>query len=253
MYSCSNDGLVYPPTGSLGPFSASPTSISPSAASSSTSECEEQPSQLHLSSPPYENYFYSDCHSASQVVVTSPRPDSNLTIIGPRLLVAWPAGNSGAVAFFAPQSGVNGSLAIQLVNGTNSQALEGVYDASGDGNAVFGVTAVLELNSSAVLNIAILGSIRNIRDFTEGPSILTPEIQGAVEFSEVDGDGAGISRLWLDNVTTTQMSFTPLSDDSAVEIDNGTPKQRRGGLSAKTTRVIRRPSRRRELLDPLYV
>lgn len=50
--------------------------------------CPVISTQLHLSDPPYENYFYSDCHSASQVVVTSPLPNSNLTLIGPRLLVS---------------------------------------------------------------------------------------------------------------------------------------------------------------------
>lgn len=47
-----------------------------------------QPTTQHLSAPPYENYFYSDCNSASQVVVTSPIQGSNLTLIGPRLLVS---------------------------------------------------------------------------------------------------------------------------------------------------------------------
>lgn len=38
-----------------------------------------------LSDPPYENYFHSDCNTDAQVVVTSPLPDSNLSIICPRL------------------------------------------------------------------------------------------------------------------------------------------------------------------------
>jgi hypothetical protein len=78
MYGCSNGELVYPP-----PSASASTSAAPSS-SSAASTCEETPTVQHLSSPPYENYFYSDCHSANQVVVTSPQPDSNLTIIGPR-------------------------------------------------------------------------------------------------------------------------------------------------------------------------
>jgi hypothetical protein len=58
-------------------------------------------------------YFYSDCNGASKVVVTSPQPDSNLTIIGPRLLIAWPAGNSGVVSFFQPTNGVNGCYGLR--------------------------------------------------------------------------------------------------------------------------------------------
>ena len=76
--------------------------------------------------PPYADYFCSDCHSANQVVVTRPLLDSNLTIVGPRLLVVWLAGNPGVVAFYAPQSGVNGPLSIGLVDGTAGQPLAGI-------------------------------------------------------------------------------------------------------------------------------
>ncbi len=51
-------------------------------------KCPEEPTRLVLSDPPYTNYFYSDCNTAAQVIVTSPLPDSDLTIIGPRLLVS---------------------------------------------------------------------------------------------------------------------------------------------------------------------
>lgn len=52
------------------------------------SNCIEAPVSQSLSDPPFENYFYSDCHSASQLIVTSPLPDSDLTIIGPRVLAS---------------------------------------------------------------------------------------------------------------------------------------------------------------------
>ena len=74
--------------------------------------CSSPPTRQHLPDPPYQNYFYSDCHVDAQAVVTSPLPDSNLTIIGPRLVIAWPAGNSGVAAYFQPQNGKNGSLGI---------------------------------------------------------------------------------------------------------------------------------------------
>lgn len=121
MYSCDAAGnLIYPPVSGSGPSTASSspgtttTSVSVSASSSIIpAVCTETPTTQQLSAPPYivsidpaaifqqesdatlQNYFLSDCHSASQIVVTSPLPDSNLTIIGPRLVVAWPAGNSG--------------------------------------------------------------------------------------------------------------------------------------------------------------
>jgi hypothetical protein len=208
---CENDHLVYPAS-----------SVAPSSTSSSisTPSCTSDPTTLHLSSPPYENYFYSDCHSASQVVVTSPEPDSNLTIIGPRVIVAWPAGNSGIVTYFGPENGVNGTLGIRLLNSSTGDLLGPVFDSSA-GNATVGVTAQLEFNSSAVLTVAILGSIRTIRDFVEGPSLLQPEIQGSNKYSSIQ-NGVQLSRLWLDNITTTKVSFTGSKD--GIVLDNQTIK-----------------------------
>lgn len=210
------------PVGSSnGTTTSNETTVSNSSAGAT---CSDAATTLHLSDPPYENYFYSDCHAASQVVVTSPLPDSNLTIIGPRLLIAWPAGNSGVVAFFVPQNGVNGSLGIELVNGTNDQPLSPFYDSntseSASGYPRVGVSALLRLNASATLTVPILGSIRTIRDFTEGPSILVPEIQNATNLQLESGIGF-YGRRWLDNKTTTLLSFTAQEDDKSLTIDDG--------------------------------
>lgn len=189
--------------------------------------CGESASTLSLSDPPYENYFYSDCNVAAQAVVTSPLPESNVSTISPRLVVAWPAGNSGACAFFAPKNGVNGTLAIELVNSTIGKPLAPVYNASSKGgNPSVGIQGVISFNSSAVLSLPILGSIRTIRDFVEGASILYPEIQDAVEVTSNDDGSASLQRLWLDNVTTTSLHFRPwknsTSTKSSVAVSNGT-------------------------------
>jgi len=188
-------------------------------AAAAATGCGNDATRFQLSDPPYTNYFYSDCNTAAQVIVTSPLPDSNLSIIGPRLLVAWPAGNSGAGAFFEPQNGVNGSLTIELVNSsTTGHALDPIYKPAkcGSKNPVVGVSGHLFLNSSAQLVLPILGGIRTIRDFTEGPSLLYPIIQDAIEVSEMDGGGFMLSRLWLDNVTTTTISFTPSEEGRSI-------------------------------------
>ncbi|EXJ86168.1 hypothetical protein A1O1_06538 [Capronia coronata CBS 617.96] len=174
----------------------------------------------HLSDPPYQNYFYSDCNSDTQAVVTSPLPDSKLSIIGPRLVIAWPAGNSGICTFFQPQNGLNGSLAIELVNSTLGSPLAPVYRPTrGSQYAFVGVQGVLSFNASATLTIPILGSVRTIRDFTEGPSLLRPIIQEAINVTRTNGTGATFSRLWLDNVTTTTFTLVPYqSMDSNITI-----------------------------------
>ncbi|KAH0843248.1 glycogen debranching enzyme [Fonsecaea pedrosoi] len=170
----------------------------------------------HLTDPPYDNYFYSDCNSDSQAVVTSPLPDSNLSIIGPRLIIAWPAGNSGICTFFQPQNGPNGSLAIELVNSTVGSPLGPVYRTTqGSANPFVGVQGIISFNTSATLTIPILGSIRTIRDFTEGPSLLRPIIQDAINITRSNGTGATLSRLWLDNVTTTTFTMVPYENPSS--------------------------------------
>ena len=227
MYSCSNDQLVYPPVSSAASATATSPSTSASASSSTTpAVCTETPTTQQLLAPPYSNYFYSDCHSATQIVVLSPLSSSDLTLIGPRLIVAWPAGNSGVCSFFAPENGINGTLAIQIVNGTSTQQLSPIYQAptssSLTGNPVVGISTLINFNSSATLTIPIMGSIRTIRDFTEGASELIPEIQASMHFSSLSNGGAQISRVWLDNQTTTQMSFVPANGSTAVKINNGT-------------------------------
>lgn len=193
-YSCINDKQIRPAC-SNGSYAQTPG-------------LKTNATTLHISSPPYENYFYSDCNVAAQVVVTSPLPDSDFKVIGPRVIVAWPAGNSGACMFFEPENGLNGSLAIKLNNSTIGSPLAPTYIAK-DGYPSVGVKGVLHFNSTAVLSLSILGSVRAIRDFTEGPSLLHPMLQEGIHVKKFGTNGASISRLWLDNVTTTTLTFTP--------------------------------------------
>lgn len=206
---CVDDQLAAPPT------RPSDDNTSISAAHSDSPTCPNGPTTQHLSDPPYENYFYSDCHVDAQIIVTSPQPDSNLTIIGPRLIAAWPAGNSGVCAFFAPENGVNGSLSIELINSTG-RTLEPVYNATNDSeHARVGISGIIRFNDSALLTVPILGSIRTIRDFTEGPSLLQPVIQDAIILKPNDDGGVVMSREWLDNVTSTDFGFTPVNSSGA--------------------------------------
>lgn len=174
-----------------------------------------------MSDPPYENYFYSDGNVSAQVVVTSPLPDSDLSIVGPRLIVAWPAGNSGACLFLQPKNGVNGSLGIQLVESEVESPLAPVYIERNGSYPDVGVEGVMHVDSPAILSLAILGSVRAIREFTEGPSILYPKLQEGIRIEACGHDRVRISRLWLDNVTETTLTFVP-TGSHAVTINNGT-------------------------------
>jgi hypothetical protein len=193
------------------------------AAAASNDACSSNTTTLHLPDPPYENYFYSDCHSSTHVIVTSPLSSSNLDVIGPRLLVAWPAGNSGIVTFFEPENGEKGTLSVQLENSTTaSEPLEPIYvaDTSGAGRPRVGVAGLINFNSSAVLSTSILGSIRTIRDYTEGGGILYPSVQDAVHYSASGEGGVTLGRTWFDNMTTTWLTFTPVNGSDAVKINS---------------------------------
>lgn len=127
------------------------------------------------------------------------------------------------MAFFAPESGKNGSLAISLVNSTRTgNALDPVWKDIGYYYPTVGISGQIKFNASAKLVVPILGSIRTIRDFTEGPSLLQSVIQDALNFSEIGNDGASISRMWLDNITTTTLTFTPSSKDAKVRLKKKT-------------------------------
>jgi hypothetical protein len=221
-------------------------------------------SNLTLDSPPYSNYFFSNCNTSVQVVVTSPIQGSNLTYIGPRVIVAWPGGNSGAALYFAPQHGPNGTLSIENSGSPNliyqeEPAPPGGVDAHGNGNTTVGIQFFLSFNASATLSVAILGSIRTIRDFVEGPSLLYPEIQGALNYTYVaDGHVVGepevqISRLWLDNVTTETVIFTAADSKKANVTLNGTSVTFDAGtylLTAEYNYPQLTPFQPQELLKP---
>jgi hypothetical protein len=66
-----------------------------------------------------------------------------------------------------------------------------------------------------------MGSIRTIRDFVEGPSLLQPGIQGAIEFAS-GGGSVSLRRTWLDNVTLSSLEFTPSDSctDCRVTVDD---------------------------------
>lgn len=128
---------------------------------------------------------------------------------------------------------MNGSLGIELVNSSSSSSsggnhypVTGVYTSrGGDGDRPsVGVEGVLKFNDSAVLTVAILGSVRTIRDFTEGGGILRPEIQDGVRVRNVGEEGVVVERLWLDNVTSTALNFSSVGDGKVSVDSNGSVK-----------------------------
>lgn len=111
-----------------------------------------------------------------------------------------------------------------MVNSTIGSPLAPVYHApSGSNpNPSVGVQGVLRFNSSATLSLPIMGGIRTVRDFTEGGSILYPEIQNAIKFISNSDGSATLQYRWLDNVTTTSIRYSPRSSGSKVTVNSRT-------------------------------
>ncbi|KAF2032423.1 hypothetical protein EK21DRAFT_61144 [Setomelanomma holmii] len=190
--------------------------LATSAKSQGTSpDCPGAASWLYLPDGPQANYFYSDCHAATHVIVTSPRVGDNLNIVKPRLIVAWPAGNSGILALFEPGSGQPGTLAVS--SATNADALSPVYEAGGT-NPRVGVSGTISFNDSAILAVPVLGSIRSIRDYIEGGNI-DQSFQNSFGFAENADGSASINRTWFDGVTTSTIRFTPQNGAQKVTVN----------------------------------
>ena len=189
----------------------------------------EHPLYLHVSDPPYENYFYADDVVSCQAVLASPliRTDKD-SPAQHRLLFAWPAGNSGAALFFTSPDSKDDTSVLNLKANPQGRVLESVYHEpafdSPKGLPIVGVAGRLEVSGSAALrcNLAILGSIRTIRDYTEGHGTLNQYVQNSITVNEYGflGQGVCFSRLWFDRKTTTRVTFDPADEVGKVRITN---------------------------------
>ena len=186
----------------------------------------ETPICLHVRDPPYENYFYADSVVSCQTVLASPLPrtkDSSAELH--RLLFAWPAGNSGAAVFFKAAEDGDSPLKIDFKNEVGGRALNSIQygpdENSKSGKPSVGVKGLFEFSTVATLSLAILGSIRTIRDYTEAHETLNPRVQNEIRINKLEGSEKGIviSRNWFDGKTTTQVKFTAV--DSPAEKPHG--------------------------------
>ena len=172
---------------------------------------------FNISDHPYENYFYSDQNISCQVVLASPlpQPENDAKAIH-RLLFAWPGGNSGAVVFFTSTLEKEQELLhVKLLSGSQGRILDPIVKApenySSSNIPSVGVSGRLEISHEATLNLAILGSVRSVRDYTEGHGILNPKVQQGIRIAKStrDDNAIDITRLWFDGKTTTCLTFAP--------------------------------------------
>ncbi|EKM58475.1 uncharacterized protein PHACADRAFT_193593 [Phanerochaete carnosa HHB-10118-sp] len=106
-----------------------------------------------------DNYFLRDNVTAAQLLLTSA---SNASTVLRRLVVALPAGNSGALTYFLPINATDNttSLSISLVNDTLHSTTREFNNAGIEVDFIF--------SSNASLGVTIIGAVRAMRDYVEG-------------------------------------------------------------------------------------
>ncbi|KAL4245979.1 hypothetical protein ABKN59_008890 [Abortiporus biennis] len=129
--------------------------------SQSTSVSEHSSLSFHVASGGNDNYFVRDNVTSGQLVLTSPNNTSDLGFS--RLVVALPAGNSGALVYFLPQQGHETATPIFSVSLKNE-----TFTGVGEDFNNTGVQADLSFNAIATIGVTVIGAVRAMRDYVEG-------------------------------------------------------------------------------------
>ncbi|KAI8584777.1 hypothetical protein K450DRAFT_267434 [Umbelopsis ramanniana AG] len=158
----------------------------------------------HVAFSSYDNYLYRDNTTASQLLFTQ----SNATSTRPRFIAAFPAGNSGAMVYFKAASGNSSSLTISLVDGS-LKSVSNPYNQTG-------ISGQWQLSQNAELDLAVLGSVRALRDYVEGGGLLHSDMNYTVQ--QLDTNSVTLYREFFDD--SIAMNFT-MSTGSAIQ-HNGT-------------------------------
>ena len=159
----------------------------------------------------YDNYFLRDNVTSAQLLLSS----SNNTAKARRLVVALPAGNSGALAYFLP-SGSN-TLGVTMVNGS-------FKSATADYSNV-GIQADLVFNANATLGDTVIGAVRAMRgmsptdavskllngyhtapDYVEGGGTMHSVFNYAL--GEYNDTSVRLHRQWINTTSPTSSLYT---------------------------------------------
>ncbi|KAJ9113652.1 hypothetical protein QFC22_005961 [Naganishia vaughanmartiniae] len=150
----------------------------------------------------YDNFAYRDSVVAAQMVISA-----NASATKPsRLIVAFPQGNTGFLTYFIPSNG-SASTPLQVVPDIKTFAsvtFPSVPTAQNGTNQT-GVACDLAFNNDMSLGVTLIGSIRTVRDYTEGAG-LTHEIfnytLGAYNESSLQ-----FVRKWINGSTVQYLTF----------------------------------------------
>ena len=154
---------------------------------------------VRVNSQGYQNYFLRQ-DNISTVTLTAATPG-----VTQRLLVASPAGNSGAVAYFNSSSNSAG-FSIALLNGS----LHSVRQGSNSG-----VAGTLTFNQNATLTRAIVGSVRAMRDYVEGGGLIHDIFNHAT--TKV-GSSVLLSHRYINGSNSANLTFSPVNAQTTFTV-----------------------------------
>jgi hypothetical protein len=147
------------------------------------------------------------------VVLTNPADAGRKDRRPSRIVIAWPAGNSGIGLFFEPVEKSVSTMRIALMNSSTGYPIAPEYISTKETPRV-GVTGLLSIDRKSTITLAILGSVRAIRDYTEGTGRPNPIMQKDVKARLKEDNTLHISRLWFDGNTEMSVRLSPASSNS---------------------------------------
>ncbi|KAI0648904.1 hypothetical protein C8Q79DRAFT_903844 [Trametes meyenii] len=153
-----------------------------------------------------DNYFLRDGLTSAQLLLTSA---NDTTITARRLVVALPAGNSGAVTYFLPKD-ETGRLGVTVVEGS-------VRSATGDHFSV-GVQADLVFDGNATMGTTVIGAVRAMRDYVEGNVLHEIFNYAVASFNETT---LRLHRQWINTTSPTSSAYK--GADLYLSVPSGSP------------------------------
>ena len=176
------------------------TVVNPNSTSNSSSSSSSQSLQLGpINFASYNNYVYRDDLTSAQVVLSA-----NSSEKPSRLIVAFPKGNTGILTYFVPANGSSVGVTTNL----------GSFSSVQDENNQTGLSGTLQLDNEVRLGVTLIGSIRTVRDYTEGNGLLNEIFNWTL--GSYDTGHVELVRHWINGTTTQYLRF---EDDGGAKFD----------------------------------